>query len=108
MVGDIAFVPIEVLLVTLIIHQLLSEREKRATKRIARALLTTISREKLVLDWRKRQQSRAAVRVAIEDVIWQLPKCFTKEMCQQKSARVYQHVYDNYWGAGQSVYAVVG
>ena len=30
MVGDIAFVPIEVLLVTLIIHQLLSVREKRA------------------------------------------------------------------------------
>jgi hypothetical protein len=30
LVGDIAFVPIEVLLVTLIIHQLLSEREKKA------------------------------------------------------------------------------
>ena len=30
MVGDIAFVPIEVLLVTIIIHRLLSEREKRA------------------------------------------------------------------------------
>lgn len=30
MVGDIAFVPIEVLLVTLIIHRLLSMREKRA------------------------------------------------------------------------------
>ncbi len=30
LVGDIAFVPIEVLLVTLIIHQLLSNREKRA------------------------------------------------------------------------------
>ncbi len=30
MVGDIAFVPIEVLLVTLIIHRLLNEREKRA------------------------------------------------------------------------------
>lgn len=30
LVGDIAFVPIEVLLVTLIIHQLLSIREKRA------------------------------------------------------------------------------
>jgi hypothetical protein len=29
MLGDIAFVPIEVLLVTLIIHQLLTEREKR-------------------------------------------------------------------------------
>jgi hypothetical protein len=30
LVGDIAFVPIEVLLVTLIIHRLLSQREKRA------------------------------------------------------------------------------
>jgi len=30
MVGDIAFVPIEVLLVTLIIHRVLSDREKRA------------------------------------------------------------------------------
>jgi len=29
MLGDVAFVPIEVLLVTLIIHRLLSEREKR-------------------------------------------------------------------------------
>ena len=30
LVGDIAFVPIEVLLVTLIIHKILSSREKRA------------------------------------------------------------------------------
>jgi len=29
-IGDIAFVPIEVLLVTLVIHRLLSEREKRS------------------------------------------------------------------------------
>jgi len=30
LLGDIAFVPIEVFLVTIIIHQLLSEREKKA------------------------------------------------------------------------------
>src|SRR4030066_406764 len=30
LLGDIAFVPIEVLLVTIIIHQLLSEREKKS------------------------------------------------------------------------------
>ena len=30
MVGDIAFVPIEVLMVTLIIHRVLTDREKRA------------------------------------------------------------------------------
>ena len=33
MVGDIAFVPIEVLLVTLIIHRYLDQREKRALLR---------------------------------------------------------------------------
>lgn len=33
MIGDIAFVPIEVLLVALIIHRLLSEREKRSVLR---------------------------------------------------------------------------
>ncbi len=58
-----------------------------------------------MLDWRKRQQTRAAVRVAVEDLIWQLPERFTDEMCQQKSVLVYQHVYDNYWGAGRSGYA---
>jgi type I restriction enzyme R subunit len=72
---------------------------------VARELLTAVLKEKLVLDWRKRQQSRAAVRVAIKDMVWQLPQCYTDEMCQHKSSAVYQHVYDNYWGAGQSVYA---
>ncbi|GAH18754.1 unnamed protein product, partial [marine sediment metagenome] len=32
MVGDIAFVPIEVFLVTVIIHRLLNEREKRSIR----------------------------------------------------------------------------
>jgi type I restriction enzyme R subunit len=68
--------------------------------------LGTLKREKLVLDWRKRQQSRAAVRVLIEDMIWQLPKRFTDEMCRQKSAQIYQHIYDNYWGADQSIYSM--
>jgi hypothetical protein len=38
MVGDIAFVPIEVLLVTLIIHRLLHEREKHARLEKGRGL----------------------------------------------------------------------
>ncbi len=69
-------------------------------------LLTKVLTEKLVLDWRKRQQSRAAVRVAIEEMVWQLPARYSDKMCRQKSSRVYQHVYENYWGAGQSVYAL--
>jgi len=84
----------------------LKEKEKLGVKRIARDLLGTLKREKLVLDWRKRQQSRAAVRLVIEDMIWRLPERYTDKMCHRKSAQIYQHVYDNYWGAGRSIYAM--
>ncbi|MDH4209574.1 MAG: DUF3387 domain-containing protein, partial [Anaerolineae bacterium] len=84
----------------------LTEKEKQAVKQAAHDLLETLKREKLVLDWRKRQQSRAAVRVLIEDMIWQLPKRYTEKMCQQKSAQIYQHIYDNYWGPERSIYAI--
>jgi len=84
----------------------LTEKEKLEVKRIARELLDTLKREKLVLDWRKRQQSRAAVRIVIKDMIWRLPERYTDKMCHRKSAQIYQHVYDNYWGAGRSIYAM--
>jgi type I restriction enzyme R subunit len=83
----------------------LAEAEKREVKLVARDLLVALKTEKLVLDWRKRQQTRAAVRVAVEDAIWQLPERFTDDMCQQKSALVYQHIYDNYQTAQRNTYA---
>ena len=86
----------------------LTADQTREVKRIARDLLATLKAEKLVLDWRRRQQTRAAVQVAVKTAIWKLPESFSDSVCQQKSALVYQHVYDNYWGAWsarQSVYA---
>jgi hypothetical protein len=41
----------------------------------------------------------------IEDAIWQLPDCFSDDLCQQKSTLVYQHIYDSYQTATQSTYA---
>ncbi|MEE8526079.1 MAG: hypothetical protein V3T72_19245, partial [Thermoanaerobaculia bacterium] len=71
-------------------------------------LLTTLKKEKLVLDWRKRQQSRAQVQVTIEDVLdGALPEPYTPEIYESKCALVYQHVYDSYYGAGQSAYGAV-
>jgi type I restriction enzyme R subunit len=43
----------------------LSEQEKAEVKKVARTLLETLKREKLVLDWRNKQQARANVRVTI-------------------------------------------
>ncbi len=81
-----------------------SEREK--VKATARQLLATLKAEKLVLDWRKRQQARAEVRVTIEKVLDHgLPRIYTPELFEQKTTAVFQHVYDSYYGYGRSVYA---
>ncbi|MFQ5824656.1 MAG: type I restriction enzyme endonuclease domain-containing protein, partial [bacterium] len=82
------------------------QTERKKVKKIAKDLLKTLHREKLVLDWRKRQQSRASVRLCIEEILDQLPKKFTKELFLQKCDVVYQHVYESYYGAGRSVYAL--
>ena len=82
----------------------LSKAEKAHVKQIAQTLLETLKREKLVLDWRKKQQARARVQVAIEEGLANLPNAYDSDLFQQKLGAVYQHIYDNYYGAGQSVY----
>ncbi|MEP0857961.1 type I restriction enzyme endonuclease domain-containing protein [Trichocoleus sp. DQ-U1] len=47
----------------------LTEKEKLEVKKVALELLSTLKPEKLVLDWRRRQQSKAAVKVAIEEIL---------------------------------------
>ena len=81
-----------------------ADREK--VKATARELLTMLKAQKLVLDWRKRQQARAEVRVTIEKVLDQgLPKAYTPDLFVEKATAVFQHIYDAYFGAGKSVYA---
>jgi type I restriction enzyme R subunit len=47
---------------------------KRAT------LLETLKREKLVLDWRKKQQAKADVQVTIDQILDRLPPSYTQEV----------------------------
>jgi type I restriction enzyme, R subunit len=51
----------------------LTNKEKERVKKVSRDLLRTLKREKLVLDWRKRQQAQASVRVTVEEELDQLP-----------------------------------
>ena len=75
-------------------------------KKAARKLLETLKHEKLVLDWRKRQQSRAAVKVTIEQVLdEELPRADTAEVYDLKTNMIFQHVYDAYYGQGKSIFA---
>lgn len=82
----------------------LTEREREQVKRVARDLLATLKREKLVLDWRKRQQTRAQVRHSIEVMLDGLPDKYDGALYNQKCIHVYQHIFESYYGDGRSVY----
>ena len=84
----------------------LTEAESDEVKAVSKKLLDTLKQEKLVLDWRKRQQSRAAVRLAIENILDELPGCYTLEIYAQKCEAVYQHIYESYFGEDDSIYGV--
>ncbi len=83
----------------------LSRKEEEEVKNVAKTLLQTLKREKLVLDWREKQQARAAVRKTIGRTLTRaLPSVYTEDMRNAKSDRAYAHIYDGYFGAGRSIY----
>ena len=83
---------------------LLTRAEREQVKQVAKELLVTLKAEWQVLDWRKRQQTRAMVQLAIEVALDKLLPVYTEEMYEHKCAAVYQHVYDSYYGEGKRVY----
>jgi len=83
----------------------MTEKERAAVKKVAQTLLERLRSEKLVLDWKKRQQSRADVRLVIETMLDELPRTYTRTIYAQKCDLVYQHIFESYQDAGHSVYA---
>jgi type I restriction enzyme, R subunit len=83
---------------------ILTKQETAEVKKVARSLLEKLKQEKLVLDWRKQQTTRAMVFTTIKDILDQLPRAYTKELYEQKCDTVYQHFYEAYLGQGKSVY----
>lgn len=84
----------------------LTDKDRDQVKQGAKSLLARLKEEKLVIDWRKREQTRAAVRQMIEIALDDfLPTPYTKEIFDSKCDRIYQHIYDAYTGQGRSIYA---
>ncbi|NQY26488.1 MAG: hypothetical protein HRT92_04845 [Piscirickettsiaceae bacterium] len=72
-------------------------------KGIAKTLLDKL-REALVIDWRKKQRTKARVQRIIDDVFQELPDCFDDDIWPKACEHVYLHVYDKYGSEGRSVY----
>jgi type I restriction enzyme R subunit len=83
----------------------LTKAEEREVKKVARELLESLKEGKLVLDWKKGQTTRAAVRFTVETVLDHLPRTYTPQVYEQKCDVVYQHIFDSYASQGQGIYA---
>ncbi len=98
----------ELALYDLLLKDGLTDEEKEQIKYAAKNLLDILKREKLVLDWRIKQQTKAAVRTTIEEVLDKdLPPSYDESIYDAKCDVVFYHIYEKYYGVGQSVYTQV-
>ena len=87
----------------------LTTQETEAIKKVCHDLLAKLKTELLVLSWRNKRTTRAAVEVEIEKMLDAgLPEKFTEELYKQKCGVLFQHVLEKYPDSGESVYAEVG
>ena len=79
----------------------LSDKERDRVRAASRDLLKTLKARAFVLDWWKRQQTRANVRKMIEDCLDEgLPEDpYDRRIYAEKCERTFEHVFETY-GAG--------
>jgi len=95
----------ELALFDILLKDDISPDEEKKIKKIAHDLLDKLRKEKLVLDWRKKADTRASVKITIEDFLYdELPQSYNELVLKEKVDDVYFHVYDNYVGEWVSVY----
>lgn len=83
----------------------LSKKEFETVKAAAQELVAVIKKEKLVLDWRKKQSTRAKVKEAIETICDEtLPEIYDKNLFQDKCNSLYEHFYDYYNNGEDNIY----
>lgn len=84
----------------------LSKKEIDIVKEAAKELIATLKKEKLVLDWKKRQFARAKVRQSIEEICdKKLPEVYDVDLFEKKCSAIYEHIYDCYQDAQVNIYS---
>ncbi|MBI4245281.1 MAG: type I restriction endonuclease subunit R [Planctomycetes bacterium] len=85
----------------------LNPTEVDQVKKVAKELLAKLKTEKLVLDWKRKQETQADVKVTIQTILYdELPEpVYSQQDCEDRTQKVYFHVFENYVDAQVNVYA---
>lgn len=88
----------ELAIFDLLLKDNLDPNEREKVKKTSRDLLEKLKKEKLVLDWREKEFTRAGVKTAISDILYDsLPEpTYTEKECEYKGLEVYNFIYEHY------------
>jgi len=97
---------------TLAIFDLLREGKEltgpdlKQVKKVATETLEKLKAEKLKIDrWREKREVTAQVKSEIyNQLLWLPQEVYTDEEVSLKTVTIYQHIFSNYYGSGDSVY----
>lgn len=97
----------ELAIFDILLKENINPKEREEVKKTATELLEKLKQEKLVLDWREREPTRAGVKTTIWDMLYaKLPEPAYEEYdCEIKATNVYNFVYEHYKDAKTFVYA---
>jgi type I restriction enzyme, R subunit len=83
----------------------LPDNERAQVRQVARDLLKQLKATRLVLDWRKKRQAMATVRLDIRDILNQkLPGSYSPDEREATAQAIFQHIYDQYQSASHNAY----
>ncbi|KKT75135.1 MAG: Type I site-specific deoxyribonuclease, HsdR family [Parcubacteria group bacterium GW2011_GWB1_44_7] len=96
----------ELAIFDLLVKEKLNPDEVDRVKKVAHELLAKLKTEKFVLDWKRKEETRADVKITIRDMLYDnLPEpAYTDKDCEDRTQKVYFHIYDNYVDANVNVY----
>ncbi len=97
----------ELAIFDLLLKENLNPNEVEQVKKVAQELLAKLKTEKFVLDWKRKEETRADVKITIRDMLYdKLPEpTYSEQDCEDRTQKVYFHIYDNYVDAKVNVYA---
>jgi len=81
----------------------LSAAERDEVKRVARKLMSHIQ-DRLVLDWRRKVETREAARGLVKEILDELPEAYGPPLWEHKADLVFNHIFASYYDDGRSVY----
>src|SRR3989344_3795155 len=96
----------ELAIFDLLLKEQLSPDEREKVRKTAKELLAKLKQEKLVLDWREKEQTRAGVKTTISDILYDsLPEpTYTEKDCDIKGLEVYNFIFEHYIDAKNLAY----